>query len=123
MRDMVEPSGAPGSRGEHVPVKTLSEDAPSAPTSIVAAKELTMTKVLILGANGGLARNTTRAFLEGSDATLTLYLRRASRLTNPDPKRVTIIDGDVLDPSKLRDAVNGQDAVYAKSAGASGRPI
>jgi hypothetical protein len=27
---MAEPSGAPGPRGEHVLVKTLSEDAPSA---------------------------------------------------------------------------------------------
>jgi hypothetical protein len=46
-----------------------------------------MTKVLILGANGQLARNTTRVFLKDTEAHLTLYLRRASRLTNPDPKR------------------------------------
>jgi len=39
-----------------------------------------MTKVLILGANGQLARNTTRVFLENTDVTLTLYLRRAGRL-------------------------------------------
>ena len=58
-----------------------------------------MTKVLILGANGGLARNTTRAFLEGSAATLTLYPRRASRLKNPDPQRVTIVEGDGLEPA------------------------
>jgi len=41
-----------------------------------------MTKVLILGANGQLARNTTRVFLENTDVTLTLYLRRVSRLKN-----------------------------------------
>lgn len=41
-----------------------------------------MTKVLILGANGQLARHTTRFFLEHSDARLTLYLRRANRLNN-----------------------------------------
>ncbi len=76
-----------------------------------------MTKVLILGANGQLARNTTRAFLEGSDAALTLYLRRAGRLRNPDPSRVTIVDGDVLDPKTLRAAVQGQDVVYANLAG------
>ena len=76
-----------------------------------------MTKVLILGANGGLARNTTRALLEGSDATLTLYLRRASRLKNPDPKRATIVEGDVLDRDKLLDAMRGQDVVYANLAG------
>jgi hypothetical protein len=52
-----------------------------------------MSKVLILGANGQLARNTTRVFLKDAEAHLTLYLRRASRLTNPDPKRVTVVEG------------------------------
>ena len=56
-----------------------------------------MTKVLVLGANGQLARNTTRVFLEKTGVSLTLYLRRASRLSNPDPGRVKIIEGDVLD--------------------------
>jgi hypothetical protein len=56
-----------------------------------------VTNVLILGANGQLARNTTRVFLRDTDAKLTLYLRRASRLSNPDPDRVTIVEGDVLD--------------------------
>ena len=44
-----------------------------------------MIRVLILGANGQLARNTTKFFLERTDARLTLYLRRASRLRTPDP--------------------------------------
>jgi uncharacterized protein YbjT (DUF2867 family) len=78
---------------------------------------MTMSKVLILGANGGLARNTTRAFLEGSDATLTLNLRRASRLKNPEPKRATIMEGDVRDHDVLLDAMNGQYVVYANLAG------
>lgn len=77
-----------------------------------------MTKVLILGANGQLARNTTRFFLERSDAELTLYLRRASRLSNPAPGRVDIIEGDVLDPEALKRAMQGQDVVYANLAGA-----
>ena len=76
-----------------------------------------MTKILILGANGGLARNTTRALLEGSDATLTLYLRRSNRLKTPDPKRATIVEGDVLDRNKLLEAMKGQDVVYANLAG------
>jgi uncharacterized protein YbjT (DUF2867 family) len=77
-----------------------------------------VTKVLILGANGQLARNTTRAFLRDTDATLTLYLRRASRLSNPDPKRVTIVDGDVLDRKALESAMRGKDVVYANLSGA-----
>jgi uncharacterized protein YbjT (DUF2867 family) len=76
-----------------------------------------MTKILILGANGQLARNTTRVFLENADIALTLYLRRASRLKNPDPGRMTIVEGDVLDPATLRAAMQGQDVVYANLAG------
>jgi len=77
-----------------------------------------MTKVLILGANGQLARNTTRFFLDHADVHLTLYLRRASRLRNPDPSRVTIVEGDVTDRSTLEAAMKGQDAVYANLSGA-----
>ena len=74
-------------------------------------------KVLVLGANGQLARNTTRVLLEQSDAKVTLYLRRANRLQNADPSRVTIVEGDVLDPATLRKAMQGQDVVYANLAG------
>ena len=76
-----------------------------------------MTRVLILGANGGLARNTTRLFLERAGVELTLYLRRAGRLPNPAPDRVRIVEGDVLDASALRDAMTGQDVVYANLSG------
>ena len=76
-----------------------------------------MTKVLILGANGQLARNTTRVFLEKTGVALTLYLRRPSRLRNPDPSRVKIVEGDVLDGGALRAAMQGQDVVYANLAG------
>lgn len=76
-----------------------------------------MTNVLILGANGQLARNTTRVLLEASDVKLTLYLRHASRLSNPDSNRVTIVDGDVLDARTLAGAMKGQDVVYANLAG------
>ncbi len=62
-----------------------------------------MVNVLILGANGQLARNTARFFLARKDARLTLYLRRARRLENPDPRRVRIVEGDVLDPRTLED--------------------
>jgi uncharacterized protein YbjT (DUF2867 family) len=77
-----------------------------------------MISVLILGANGQLARNTTRVFLRDTDAKLTLYLRRARRLSNPDPGRVTIVEGDVLDRPTLEAAMKGQDVVYANLSGA-----
>jgi len=74
-------------------------------------------KVLILGANGRLARNTARWFLHRTDARLTLYLRRASRLRNPDRERAGIVEGDVLDLATLEAAMQGQDVVYANLAG------
>jgi uncharacterized protein YbjT (DUF2867 family) len=76
-----------------------------------------MTKILILGANGQLARNTTRVFLDTTDVELTLYLRKASRIKNVDPGRVTILEGDVNDGATLRSAMQGQDVVYANLAG------
>jgi uncharacterized protein YbjT (DUF2867 family) len=70
-----------------------------------------------LGANGQLARHTTDVFLRTTDVALTLYLRRASRLKNPDPTRVRIIEGDVLDARTLTSAMKDQDVVYANLAG------
>ena len=73
-------------------------------------------RVLVLGANGQLARHTTPVLLEAG-ANLTLYLRRASRLANPDPSRVRIVEGDVMDTASLVAAMQGQDVVYANLAG------
>jgi uncharacterized protein YbjT (DUF2867 family) len=80
-----------------------------------------MIKVLILGANGQLARNTTRFLLARPGIDLTLYLRRADRLANPDPRRTRIVEGDVLDDPCLRQAMKGQDVVYANLTGDMGR--
>ncbi len=74
-------------------------------------------RLLILGANGRLARHTTRVLLDTTDVDLTLFLRRAGRLGNPDPARATIVEGDVLDQSRLRKAMTGQDVVYANLSG------
>lgn len=76
-----------------------------------------MSNILILGANSQLARNTIPFFLKHPDVHLTLYLRRANRLKNPDPHRVTIVEGDVLDLETLTAAMLGQDVVYANLAG------
>jgi uncharacterized protein YbjT (DUF2867 family) len=73
-------------------------------------------KVLVLGANGQLARHTTPVLLEHG-AELTLFLRRAGRLANPDPARVRIVEGDALDVGALKAAMEGQDIVYANLAG------
>jgi uncharacterized protein YbjT (DUF2867 family) len=77
-----------------------------------------MTKVLILGAYGQIARVATDLFLQSTDARLTLYLRNAKRLKNLDgDERVRVVEGDVLNASVLQDAMADQDVVYANLAG------
>jgi uncharacterized protein YbjT (DUF2867 family) len=76
-----------------------------------------MSKVLILGANGQVARYAIDLFLKETDARLTLYLRNARRLNDVDPARARVIEGDVLDTNKLKEAMAGQDVVYANLAG------
>jgi len=73
--------------------------------------------VLILGANGGIARSAIDLFLKETDAQLTLYLRNARRLGHIDRNRARAIEGDVLDTGKLDAAMLGQDVVYANLAG------
>jgi uncharacterized protein YbjT (DUF2867 family) len=76
-----------------------------------------MSNVLILGANGSVARYAIDLFLNETDARLTLYLRNARRLRNVDSTRARVIEGDVLDTQKLKEAMAGQDVVYANLAG------
>nr|WP_321239222.1 NAD(P)H-binding protein [uncultured Tolumonas sp.] len=76
-----------------------------------------MKKVLILGANGSLAKVATRYLLDNTDAKLTLFLRNSYRLNNIHPDRIHIIDGDVMDFEALKYAMEGQDVVYANLSG------
>jgi len=76
-----------------------------------------MPRVLILGANGSIAREATRLFLNETDAELTLYLRDPLRLSSTDSDRVRVVRGDVLDAAALTVAVAGQDVVYANLVG------
>ncbi|GMA47584.1 SDR family oxidoreductase [Tetragenococcus muriaticus] len=79
-----------------------------------------MTKnVLILGANGQIARQVEDMLLdEQADIHLTLFLRRSSRLQQlSSDERVTVIDGDVLNMASLKEAMHGQDIVYANLDG------
>lgn len=76
-----------------------------------------MTKVLILGASGGIAGYATDLFLKETDAELTLFLRNAGKLRKLDPNRTRVIEGDVMDMETLKQAMAGQDVVYANLAG------
>lgn len=76
-----------------------------------------MPNILILGANGNLARVCTRYFLEHSDAKLSLYLRNSARLSNPNAERCHILEGDVLDQVSLAKAMQDQDVIIASLNG------
>ena len=80
-----------------------------------------MPRVLILGANGSIAREATKLFLDETDVVLTLCLRDPRRLSGTDPKCVRVVQGDVLDAATLKQAMTGQDVVYAGLAGDLGR--
>jgi len=76
-----------------------------------------MTKVLILGAHGQIARVATALFLKRPDVLLTLFLRQPERLRGFPSDRMQVIEGDVLDRKALEAAMVGQDVVYANLAG------
>lgn len=73
--------------------------------------------LLILGANGQLARHTLPFLLQHENINITLYLRRSSQLKNLDPQQVKTVEGDVLDERTLTASMQGQDLVYANLSG------
>ncbi len=76
-----------------------------------------MSNILVLGANGSIARVAIDLFLKETDAMLTLYLRNSRRLQSLESERVKVVEGDVLDTAKLTEAMEGQNVVYANLAG------
>lgn len=75
-----------------------------------------MVKVLILGANGQIARLAT-AQLVDAKADLRLFLRNANRLQSEKTGRAEIIDGDAANVADLTQTMAGVDVVYANLAG------
>lgn len=75
-----------------------------------------MTKVLILGAGGQIARHVISDLAGDKQIDMTLFLRDASRLANR-PAGASLVQGDVLDRATLDKAMAGQDLVYANLTG------
>lgn len=72
-----------------------------------------MKKVLIIGANGQIARIVTNRLLkEQPDTELTLYLRNSDRLSHLAGYRVNIVEGDINDLDTLNKSMKGQDIVF-----------
>jgi uncharacterized protein YbjT (DUF2867 family) len=74
-----------------------------------------MTRALVLGAGGQIARWAIEMMAD-EDIALTLLLRDASKLTDT-PGGARVVEGDMLDREQLHAAVRGQDVVYTNLAG------
>lgn len=73
--------------------------------------------ILILGANGQIARHVIRFLQDKDTLALTLFLRNANDLRGVSSPNVTIVEGDVLNQNQLYAAVKGHEIVYANLAG------
>ena len=76
-----------------------------------------MKNVIIPGTGGSLASYVIDELRKQEDIHLTLFLRNKNRLQDVTTAGCTIIEDDVLDYSKLKDAITGQDIVYVNLVG------
>lgn len=76
-----------------------------------------MKNVLILGASGQIARWVVDALAHEAGVQQTLLLRDPKKLTGSEPANAKVVIGNVLDKKLLRQAVSGQDIVYANLTG------
>lgn len=65
-----------------------------------------MKNVIIIGATGSLAGPVIEELQKSNDVHLTLFLRNKSRLRNYT-SNAKIVEGDVMDINKLKEAIQG----------------
>ena len=75
------------------------------------------TTVLIIGANGSVAKEAIAMFLQKTDVNLKLFLRNAKRLEHLKSPRVEVVEGDATDKVALTNAMSGVHVVYANLYG------
>lgn len=75
------------------------------------------TTVLIIGANGSVAKEAIAMFLRKTDVNLKLFLRNAMRLEHLKSPRVEVVEGDAIDKVALTNAMKGVQVVYANLHG------
>ncbi|MFI5154499.1 MAG: NAD(P)H-binding protein, partial [Chitinophagales bacterium] len=73
--------------------------------------------MIVLGASGNIAKHVIDILVKKEDFHLTLFLRSKNRLRNKDVSKCRIIEGDVLNYNQLKEAIAGQDIVYANLSG------
>ncbi|EGQ7673920.1 SDR family oxidoreductase [Vibrio cholerae] len=76
-----------------------------------------MKKVLILGANGQIAKWVVSMLAKQENVQQTLFVRDAGKLTYNLPDNSQLIVGDVLNRKALRAAIKGHDVIYANLSG------
>lgn len=76
-----------------------------------------MKKVLILGANGRIARLAEKLILKETKYNLVLFLRNSKRLAKLKSRRVKLIEGDLNSESALIAAMEDVDVVCASLTG------
>ena len=76
-----------------------------------------MKNVIILGASGSLARVVLDELQNIEGVHQTLFLRNKNRLGKGKIVNSTVVEGDVLNYTQLKEAIAGQDIVYANLAG------
>jgi uncharacterized protein YbjT (DUF2867 family) len=76
-----------------------------------------MKNVIIIGASGSLAQYVIEQLQKQEYVRLTLFLRKKNRLSISSLSNATIVEGDVMDYPKLKEAIKGQDIVYVNLAG------
>lgn len=77
-----------------------------------------MKNILILGANGQIAKFAIDLFLKNTDFKLTLFARSISRLKEfKNLDRISLVEGDVQDLKKLNEIMPGHDVIYANLDG------
>jgi uncharacterized protein YbjT (DUF2867 family) len=74
-----------------------------------------MKKALIIGAGGSLAKYVIEALKEIDNIELSLLVRNKKSISNRE--NTTIIEADVMDYAKLKNAVEEQEIVYVNLAG------
>jgi len=76
-----------------------------------------MTKTLILGASGQIARHVAADLSADAGIRQILFLRDARKLHDEVPANARVVQGDVLDAEALDGAMAGRDIVYANLTG------
>lgn len=76
-----------------------------------------MANVLIIGANGAIARLVRTKLKQNKDMKLTLFLRDSQRITDLDTSNERLVEGDALNQSDLDAAMLNQNVVYANLGG------